>query len=207
VTRKFAKVVSLVFHPILIPIYGVLAISTFHLVVASKLNVQPKVLMLSMYCILLSILPLLGVMFLLNKYKIEELSSITLPERRLAAWALCLVYGLECWFMDNYFFHPFLRLFVLALCLSAGVLAMISAFKKVSFHVFGWAGFLVLIAVLGTKNNGMFIFMVLGALVITGLVASARLSLKAHTKQEVYLGFITGLISNIAVYLFFDGRL
>ena len=91
--------------------------------------------------------------------------------------------------------------------MSSGVLAMLSSFKKVSFHVFGWAGLLVLISVLGTKNSPMFIFLILAVLVITGVVASARLTLKAHTKQEVYLGFITGLLCNIAVYLFFDGRI
>jgi hypothetical protein len=206
VTQKLAKYVSLVFHPIFVPIYGVFAIATFHLVVASKLNAQPKALLLSMYCVLLSILPLLGVMFLLNKYKIEELSSISLSERRMAAWALCLIYALEFWFLDNYFFHSFLRLFVLALCMSSGVLAILSSFKKVSFHVFGWSGLLVLMYVLGVKNSPTFIYLILAVLLVTGLVASARLTLKAHTKQEVYLGFIFGLICNIAVYLFFDGR-
>jgi len=207
VTQRLAKIISLVFHPIFVPIYGVFAIANFHLVVASKLNAQPKALLLSMYCVLLSILPLLGVMFLLSKYKIDELSKISLPERRLAAWALCLVYALEFWFLDNYFFHSFLRLFVLALCLSSGVLAMLSSFKKVSFHVFGWSGLLVLSFVLGVKNDPMFIFGILLVLIATGLVASARLTLQAHTKQEVYLGFIFGLICNIAVYLFFDGRI
>jgi hypothetical protein len=206
VTKKLANIVSLVFHPIVVPIYGVFAITTLHLIVATKLNAQPKALLLSMYCILLSILPLLGVMFLLNKYKIQDLAAISLGERRLAAWALCLVYGLEFWFLDNYFFHSFLRLFVLALCLSSGVLAMVSAYKKISFHVFAWSGLLVLITVLARLNSSMFIFLLLGVLIITGLVASARLALNAHTKQEVYLGFFVGLICNIAVYLFFDGR-
>lgn len=206
-TRRVANIISLVFHPIFVPIFGIFAIATFHLVVASKLHAQNEVFLLSMYCVLLSILPLFWVMFTLHKYSIKQLAAIALPERRTAAWVLCLVYGLEFWFLGNYFFHSFLRLFVLALCMSSGVLAMLSSFKKVSFHVFGWAGLLVLISVLGSKNSPMFIFLILLVLVVTGLVASARLTLKAHTKQEVYLGFITGLLCNIAVYLFFDGRI
>ena len=206
-TRRLAKIISLIFHPIFVPIYGIFAIANLHLVVASKMNAQNEVFLLSMYCVLLSILPLFWVMFTLQKYSVKKLSEISLPERRIAEWVLCLVYGLEFGFLGNYFFHSFLRLFVLALCMSSGVLAMLSSFKKVSFHVFGWAGLLVLVAVLGAKKSPMFIFLILAVLLITGLVASARLTLNAHTKQEVYLGFITGLLCNIAVYLFFDGRI
>lgn len=206
-TNRVANIVSLVFHPIFVPIYGIIAIANLHVVVGSKVQAQNEALLLTMYAILLSILPLFWVMFTLNTYNIKQLANITLPQRRIAAWVLCVVYLLEFWFLGNYFFHPFLRLFVLALCLSSGVLAMMSSFKKVSFHVFGWAGMLVLISVLGMKNSPLMIFLVMLILIITGIVASARLSLKAHTKQEVYLGFVIGLLCNIAVYLFFDGRI
>ncbi len=205
-SARFANLISLVFHPIFVPIYGILAIVNFHLVVSSKLNAQPTFLWMSMFFVLLSLLPLLGVMFLLNKFKIKELSEITLPERRIAAWVLCVIYAVQFFFFDNFLFHPILKLFVLALCLSSGVLAIICSYKKISFHVFGWAGLLVLVTVLAQLNKPIYIFLTLITLVITGIVASARLQLNAHTKQEVYLGFFIGLICNIAVYLFFNGR-
>jgi membrane-associated phospholipid phosphatase len=96
---------------------------------------------------------------------------------------------------------------VVALAGSSLVLAVASRFIKVSFHVFGWAGMLVLMAVLSTSGNGNFIFLIVSTLLVTALVASSRLSLKAHSHKEVYLGFFLGLICNIAVYLIFDGRL
>jgi hypothetical protein len=39
-------------------------------------------------------------------------------------------------------------------------------------------------------------------ILLAGLVANARLHLKAHTAKEVYLGFIVGFIAPFAVYVF-----
>ncbi|MBO6518031.1 MAG: hypothetical protein JJ975_15940 [Bacteroidia bacterium] len=205
--KSFANLISLVFHPIFVPILGVLAIANFHLIVAAKLNAQPKVMLVFMFALVLSVMPLMGVMFLLKKYNIKELSAISMEERSRAAFSLFVIYAFVAWRFDGFFVHSILKLFVVALALSSVVLAVVSRYKKVSFHVFGWAGMLVLMFVLAQTNGESFVFWVLTTLLVTGIVATARLRLNAHNHSEVYWGFFLGLICNIAVYLILNGRL
>jgi len=47
---------------------------------------------------------------------------------------------------------------------------------------------------------------VLLTLLAAGVVGTSRLILGVHSSREVYTGFITGLICNIAVYMIFYGR-
>jgi membrane-associated phospholipid phosphatase len=39
-------------------------------------------------------------------------------------------------------------------------------------------------------------------MLLAGLVANARIYLKAHTPQEVYLGFFLGFVAPLSVYYF-----
>lgn len=205
--KAIAKFISLIFHPIFQPIFGVLAIVNLHMVVAYKLNAQPKALWLFMFFLVLSLLPLLGVMLLLNKFTVKSLSAIGQQERRIAAWVLCLVYAVEFWMFSDFLFHPILKLFVLALCFSSGVLAIVSPWRKISFHVYGATGLTVLMGYLALLNGSNYVYLLVLSVLATGVIATARLALKAHSRQEVYLGFIISLICNIAVYLIFNGRL
>ncbi len=206
-SKALANIISFVFHPIFVPIFGVLAIANFHFVVASKLNAQPKLVLISAFVLVLSIMPLMGIMFLLKKYTVKDLSAISRQERSRAAFALFVIYGFVAWRFDSFFIHPILQLFVIALASSSAVLALASRYKKVSFHVFAWSGMIVLMALLARTNNLSFVFWVLATLLVASLVAVSRLKLKAHNHPEVYLGFFLGLICNIAVYLIFDGRI
>lgn len=206
-SERLAKIISLVFHPIFVPIYGILAIANFHFIVSSKLNAQPGYVLILAFSIVLSIMPLFGIMFLLKKYTVAKLSAINKEERSKAAFSLCVIYAFIAWRFDTFFIHSILRIFVIALAASSAVLAFVSRYEKVSFHVFAWAGMLVLTTVLALSNNPTFIFWVFGILCVTGIVAASRLKLKAHTHRQVYLGFFLGLICNIAVYLILDGRI
>lgn len=178
-----------------------------HYVVSAKMMGKFGFILLGMFALLLCIVPLYTVMLLLRKYRPKELAAINKEERSRAATILFVLYSFVAWYVEPIFIHEILRIFVVALAGSSLVLAVASRFIKVSFHVFGWAGMLVLMAVLSTSGNGNFIFLIVSTLLVTALVASSRLSLKAHSHKEVYLGFFLGLICNIAVYLIFDGRL
>jgi len=206
VIRKLAHITSLIGHPVFVPIYGILAIVNFHLIVQSKLNAQPKWFWVGMFVLILSLLPLMGVMFVLNKHRAPDLAQINRKERRLAAWLLCLMYAVEFWVFNDFFFHPILKTFVLALCFSSGLLAVLNGFLKVSIHAFGWSGLFVLMLVLAQLNAPSFVFWVLLTLLSAGVVGTSRLILGVHSSREVYTGFITGLICNIAVYMIFYGR-
>ncbi|WP_299062859.1 hypothetical protein [uncultured Polaribacter sp.] len=56
--------------------------------------------------------------------------------------------------------------------------------------------------VMNTIYNQNLIALIISGFLISGLLASARLHLKAHTHKEVYLGFFLGFISPVFVFYF-----
>lgn len=81
-------------------------------------------------------------------------------------------------------------------------LALLS-FTKPSAHMSGISGFLGLLIALSLKYGLNFLPYIVLGLLISGLVASARLKLEAHRPSELVLGFFTGLlVVGFGIYFF-----
>ncbi|MDF2157519.1 phosphatase PAP2 family protein [Algoriphagus sp. CAU 1675] len=75
-------------------------------------------------------------------------------------------------------------------------LTVVTFFWKMSAHMTGVGGLLALVLVLGLKfPNFEVLYPLLGALILSGAVASSRLCLNAHKPMEVYVGFFFGFVS------------
>ena len=203
---RLAKFISIAGHPIFAPAYGVFIILQYHMVIAAKVAANYKLMLFIMLILMFSIMPLLGVMFIMRKHSPKELAEINQKERSYAAWILTIIYAVIAFYLDDYFVHPFFKLFAIALASSSAVLAVMTRYLKLSFHAFGWAGLLVLTGVISLKFNLNMLGLIALIILASGIVMTSRLLLKAHTRLEVYSGFITGLICNIAVYIIFNGR-
>jgi hypothetical protein len=73
---------------------------------------------------------------------------------------------------------------------------------KISIHLLSLGistGFFILI---GFLYNYSLPIVVIGNILLAGIVANARLHLKMHQPKEVYLGFLSGLITPFVVYNF-----
>lgn len=66
---------------------------------------------------------------------------------------------------------------------------------KVSMHTTGAGGLVALVLVLFPYSMVNAFPVLLGAVLIAGCVGAARLALKAHSEREVYLGYLTGFFS------------
>jgi len=78
---------------------------------------------------------------------------------------------------------------------------MLFYFKvKASIHLFSLGvsiGFFMILSNLYVQSF-VIIFSVL--FLIAGLLASARLNLKAHSTKEIYMGFFLGILSSLSMY-------
>ena len=88
------------------------------------------------------------------------------------------------------------NLFNIILIIDALVLAsfVITFFYKASIHSLGvWGIIGILLPLNKVAEDGSLLIPTLGALVLAGLVMSARLQLNAHTPREVLIGSLAGL--------------
>ena len=83
-----------------------------------------------------------------------------------------------------------------------GITAIITIFWKISAHAIGMSAFTTFMFAIGmqTQTKSLFIFFLVG-LLMSGLVISSRLYLKAHSEKQVYYGYGLGIIGGILSYV------
>jgi hypothetical protein len=89
--------------------------------------------------------------------------------------------------------------FILGGAVGIGLLTLLLPFSKASAHMAGMGGFTGLLVYLSRAYGiDMYAFL-LPTILLTGILASARLYLGAHTNSEIVLGYLCGLLGMWAV--------
>lgn len=191
--RKLALFLSVLFQPLLMPslVFGVLffgvpqassipetfKVRLFYLIVSSTLLI-PMVLMVG-----------LRWSGLIKSLHFEEKS-----DRRTPFVLVTLFYLLTTYFlMGKTELDPILWQGMVVITCSVALLTGVTFFWKMSAHMTGIGGLLAVLGVLGIYFPSLGLaYLLVAALILGGLVASARLYLDAHRPAEVYAGLLVG---------------
>ncbi|WP_295126400.1 hypothetical protein [uncultured Chitinophaga sp.] len=94
----------------------------------------------------------------------------------------------------------FFTSFFLGIFLTASICLVANNFIKISMHTTGWGGVIGFFLVL-MWGLGLNVSLPLGViLVFTGIAATSRLVLSAHTTWEVYIGLFTGILAQLIAW-------
>ena len=194
---SFHRILSSLLHPILFPLVG----SVFYLFVVPRyISTRYKILVLAVIFIGTYLLPIL-LLFLLKTLKIIQsyhLSSI--EERKFPLLALCFLGILIGRMLFKITVVSDLAIFVIA-----GSFALILVYgflwlrTKVSIHTLGIGGLIGFIMKLSMLYHLNFLVVIAFLFVLFGIIANARLKLRAHTLTEVLLGVIIGIGTQLFV--------
>lgn len=202
--KAIAKTLSVLFHPILYPIYGFLLLFFLDGQFIQQINIQAKLYVLAVVFINNVLLPF-ALLYILKKRKF--ISSIQLENRteRFYPLLIGLLFYVSSWYLISRLPLPQLYSYVLFLSAFLSVLAIIAnLFFKISLHSLGAAGFSTALLAVSYVYNQPISLLVVIAILISGLIGSSRLVLKAHQDSQVYtgllIGFIIGWISIIYLY-------
>jgi len=92
--------------------------------------------------------------------------------------------------------------FYLTTVIIATILAIIvTFFWKISLHALGWGTFVACLFVMTTASARVYLPYFIASIVIAGIVAAARLKMKAHDEAQIYAGFALGFATVIVMYL------
>jgi hypothetical protein len=98
---------------------------------------------------------------------------------------------------------PMMVVFFLGILASLMMSFVINLFHKLSIHMVGVSGLLAsMLMMLQTAEINM-VPWILGSVMACGLVATARLYLKAHTPRQIYTGFLIGISGQMLGVLIF----
>ena len=194
--NRLAHVISIVFHPLLMPSYLCLFIIVFASTLLQPLQKESHFQVLSIIFIITFIIPAISIATLrLSNF----ISDLTLKDQRQRVTPFLFV---TCFYgISAYMFYTKLNinnLIFLIFAITTSLLfalTVITYFWKISIHSAGIGGIIGFILALNFAYPiPHFALIFSGTLIIAGLVAYSRLSLNAHTPGQVYGGVILGLV-------------
>lgn len=197
---KFHKFISAILHPIVIPTIGVLL---YFILIPNSFNSNQRLAVLGLIFVTTYIIPLI-ILILFKKFKlIKSFKAESIRERKIPVAMMIVLFYLLGNTLQNIPNLRDLGLLFYATSLGLVFVYVSFAFKlKASLHLLSLGIFTSFFIVLGLIYSRSFIVIIITTLLLSGLLASSRLHLKAHTPKEVYLGFIFGFISSFAIYYF-----
>ena len=195
---KFQKYISAIIHPIVIPTIGVMIY--FLLVPTTYMSAQ-KFTVLSAVFVITYLIPLFTVLVFKKLKLIDSYKTETIKERRLPVLLMIILFYFLANTLNSTLILKDLTLLFYASSLGLLIIYILFYIKfKMSIHLFSLGISIGFFLVLSEIYSQSFLLVNIILIFLSGLVASARLHLKAHNKLEVYSGFFVGIIAVFITY-------
>jgi hypothetical protein len=198
--NKTSQFISWVFHPLLMPFYAMWLLLLFQGISIEMIPLKLKLMLTGMVFISASLIPL-GLIFVL--YKLGLINSMymnTREERLFPLLVIAIFYYLTYYLLKGIPIPLIFHMYMLGATFLIIVLMAVNFFRKVSLHAAGMGAVTGLVAGTAFHDGANLAPVMIVCLLISGLVASARIKLNAHQPADVYLGWLTG-----AVIMFLTG--
>lgn len=192
---KILPVFSYIFHPIFVSLYGVLY---FFLVAPELISEKQMYFTLIQVSILTLFLPLALYFLLVTLGKVNSFTEATIKERRIPVAIQAILLFILISFSSAVDFLPALHFYFMGGLVGALMAFICIAFKyKASLHMIGIASLATFIYATNLYYQLPFINSVAFGIVCMGLVASSRLYMKSHTVNELLVGTLIGVLSQV----------
>lgn len=200
--RFIAKAISLVFHPLFIPVYLSWFLIYIHPVLPA-FTAEDKTRLLVRFFIMYTMFPLVTI-FLAKGLGFINSIYLKTQKDRIIPYVACGVYYFWMWYVlhNQPEFPKVFVLLSLAIFLASSAGLLINSFIKVSMHSISigvMVTYLILIAFTDDSSFGVYLSV---GLFIGGLVCTARLLTSDHRPVEVYVGLVIGILAQLVAYLF-----
>lgn len=195
---QFSKFLSLIFHPLGMPMVIYLLVRWIDPYYIAPAEADYFVFLLLGINI---VAPALSIIIMI---KFKMVSSIDLHDRkeRWAPYLLVILYYLLSYALLRYY-GPALPTevfsFILSVIVSLLLSLTINFFWKISVHMLGQGGVFGSLISLSILHRADVSIIIIACLLMSALTGFSRLRLNAHTHQQVYAGFVLGMVCNLVI--------
>ncbi|MFT5761108.1 MAG: hypothetical protein ACI8WA_000213 [Polaribacter sp.] len=195
---KFHKFISVLLHPIVIPTIGVLL---FLSITPNEIKKERQYLLISIVFFATYIIPLISLIILKTLGVIKSFKVESINERKIPLFIMLLIF----YFLGKSLINipDFTELGVLfyGTNVSLAIIYLLFSFQiKASLHVMSLSSALGFFLLYGNLQSISILPIAVILIILTGVLASSRLHLKAHNHKEIYLGFFIGLLGQFIGY-------
>jgi hypothetical protein len=202
VIKFIARVISILFHPLFIPVY----VSWFLIDVYQLFPAYTgwdKNLLIIRFLVMYSLFPLATIL-LAKALGFVQTIFLRTQKDRIIPYIACGLYYFWMWYvLKNQSQIPDeLVMFSLAIFLASSLGLILNIYMKISMHALAMgaaATFILLLGLSSYTNLGPYISI---TFLVGGLVCTSRLINSDHKPVEVYMGLVVGALSQIVAYMF-----
>lgn len=199
--RFFAHVLSYVLHPLFIPTYFILfliQVVPFEFIGITEWKLQLKVFSVFWWT---AFFPAFAV-FLLWRLKFSESIFLKTKKERIIPYVIVMFFYWWMYYLSrNFTDQPIaLKFFFFGVFLASSMGLIVNNFIKVSLHTMAISGMLMAILLTHFHYSITYLLWVILAILAVGLITSARMIVSDHTKTELVVGFIIGMLTQLMAY-------
>lgn len=193
-----SKAISYLFHPVLMPLIGLFLILNSEAYIA-VMDIRVARMLYMIVGIFTLLLPLALFFLLLYTGYVHSVHMNDRRQRIIPYFISFIMYYIAYYLVKKLAVSSFISAFLFASALSLLIIVIVTYFWKISTHMTGVGGLTGLVLSLSFVFNADTMYFLVIILLVSGLLASARLSLNAHRPGEVLAGFALGLVTVFAI--------
>jgi hypothetical protein len=199
--RFFAHIISYVFHPLFIPTYFILYLNwviPFEFVGITEWKLQLKIFSVFWWT---GFIPAFAV-FLMWRLQLSTSIFLRTQKERIVPYVIVMFFYWWMYYLSrNFTDQPSaLKFFFFGVFISSSLGLIVNNFMKVSLHAMAISALLVAVLLVQFMYPIPTVLGVLLAILISGIVISARMVVSDHTKNELIVGFAIGIITQVIAY-------
>jgi hypothetical protein len=199
--RLSAQLISYLFHPLFVPTFFMLyLIKVLPYEFAGITEWQLKLRVFSVFW-LTAFFPAFAV-FLLWRLKFSESIFLRTQKERVIPYVITMFFYWWMYYLSrNFTDQPLaLKFFYFGIFIASSLGLIVNNFIKVSLHAMGVSGLLMAVLLVNLHYPISNVLWVGVAILLSAIVVSARMIVSDHTKQELIIGFVIGLVTQVMAY-------
>lgn len=188
-----AKIISIAFHPLLMPLYGLIIIfsapTLFGYLPFNIKKIIFFIVLVNNVLIPFSLMPYYRYRNIISTWSIENRK-----ERYIPLIVTSIFYSVTSILVFRFQIPLFLKSFLFASSFVAVSVTIINFMWKISIHSAGAGALAALVLILAVKMYSPMAWYLVFVLISGGLILSSRLRLNLHNPSQVWFGFLAGFL-------------
>jgi hypothetical protein len=201
--KRFAKIISLVFHPILIPTYLIGILMTLDVFFALMIPSDAKWKIVLLILITSALFPAIT---LYGMYRFKLISSLSMErkEERLYPYtATTIFFFLSAYMIWQINISPVYYYCLLGASILALLTLLINIFWKISAHTVSVGGVLGILVAFQEVLLIDILWLIALIILIGGVIGYARLRAGSHNQAQIYTGYVIGFMITYLLILYY----
>ncbi len=190
--KRVAELVSVAFHPIFMPLYGLLIIYSSH-TLHSFMPAEIKRVIFILVTANNVMIPLALATVLYARGAITTFNARDRNERMILLTFSVVMYSITAFLLLRMQIPSLFRAYFISIAIVTLITLVITIFYRISLHASGIGGLLVLIVFMILLYHNSMVWQLVAVFITGGAVMASRIYLEDHSPSEVWTGLLAGV--------------